>query len=375
MRSIVRLAAGLAAIALSAPALAGPVTDCPNRDVPFSAASPLIDVLLSPAAKAVIDKHAPGRLDKMPPNFAGTKPPSFASILTVDNATRFTGISADKVAEIDKELRALPVTAGDKVARCQRFDNDVPTLPAMPKGKVRLLVMEKINGFKDVPSVNAAHAALTAMAERKGWAIAFTEKGGAINARTLGQFDAVVWNNISGDILTLSQRKALQGFLARGGGFAAMHGSAGDPAYFWNWYPDKLIGARFTGHPMAPQFQEARVIVSTDHPIAKAANLPREWRMTDEWYSFKTSPRAAGAQVIASLDEGSYTRKSPMGPDGYLDMGNDHPIAWTNCMGRGRMFYSAIGHMPQTYSQPQALALLEAGVEWAAKSKNACPAK
>lgn len=367
----------MASLALVAtPALAkGPVTDCPNRDVPFSAQSPLIDVLLSPAAKAVIDKHAPGRLDKMPPNFAGTKPPSFAAILTTENATRFTGMSADKVAEIDKELRAVPVTAEDKAARCQRYDNDVPALPTMPKGKVRLLVMEKINGFKDVPSVEAAHAALTAMAERKGWSIAFTEKGGAINAKTLSQFDAVIWNNISGDILTLSQRKALQGFLTRGGGFAAMHGSAGDPAYFWDWYPDTLIGARFTGHPMAPQFQEARVIVSTDHPIAKAANLPREWRMTDEWYSFKTSPRAAGAQVIASLDEGSYTRKSPMGPDGYLDMGNDHPIAWTNCVGRGRMFYTAIGHMPQTYTQPQALALLEAGVEWAAKSKSACPAK
>ena len=26
---------------------------------------------------------------------------------------------------------------------------------------------------------------------------------------------------------------------------------------------------------MAPQFQEARVIVSTDHPIARAAKLPR----------------------------------------------------------------------------------------------------
>ncbi|MFM5932055.1 MAG: ThuA domain-containing protein [Novosphingobium sp.] len=335
-------------LALAAtPALAKPVTDCPNRDVPFSAQSPLIDVLLSPAAKAVIDKHAPGRLDKMPPNFAGTKPPSFAAILTAETATRFTGMSADKVAEIDKELRMVPVTAADKAARCERYDNDVPAF-SLPKAKVRLLVMEKINGFKDVPSVEAAHAALTAMAARKGWAIAFTEKGGAINAKTLAQFDAVIWNNISGDILTLSQRKALQGFLARGGGFAAMHGSAGDPAYFWDWYPDTLIGARFTGHPMAPQFQEARVIVSTDHPIAKAANLPREWRMTDEWYSFKTSPRAAGAQVIASLDEASYTRKSPMGPDGYLDMGNDHPIAWTNCIGKGRMFYSAIGHLPQT---------------------------
>lgn len=373
MKTVLSMTAALAGVAFASPALAAPVTDCPLRDLPFSAQSPLIDVLLSPEAKAVIEKYAPGRIDRMPPMFAGTKPPTFAAILSAETATRFTGIDAATVAKIDAELKALPVTAADRAARCARYDNEVPALAPAKKGQTRLLVIEKINGFKDVPSVNAAHAALAAMAERKGWSITFTEQAGAFNPKTLAQVDAVVWNNISGDILTLSQRKAFQGFLARGGGFAAMHGSAGDPTYFWDWYPDKLIGARFAGHPMAPQFQEARVIVSTDHPIAKAAKLPREWRMKDEWYSFKTSPRAAGAKVIASLDEGSYTRKGMMAES--LDMGADHPIAWTNCLGRGRMFYSAIGHMPETYSQPQALALLEAGVEWAAKDKKACPAK
>ena len=373
MHKALTFAASFAVLALAAPAFAGTVTDCPNRDVPFSAQSPLIDVLLSPAAKAVFDKYAPGRLDKMPPTFAGTTTPSFASIVTAGSASRFTGLDAATMAKIDTDLKALPVTAADRIARCQRFDNDVPAINLL-KGKVRLLVMEKINGFKDTPSVNAAHAALAVMAERRGWAMAFTDKGGAINPKTLARIDAVVWNNISGEILTLGQRKALQGFLAAGGGFAAMHGSAGDPAYFWDWYADKLIGARFAGHPMAPQFQEARVIVSNDHPITKAAKLPREWRMTDEWYSFKTSPRAAGAKVIASLDESTYTRKGMMAEAG-LDMGADHPIAWTNCLGRGRMFYSAIGHMPQTYSQPQALALLEAGIDWAANNKTACPAK
>ena len=95
------------------------------------------------------------------------------------------------------------------MARCARYDNDRPALD-LPKGKgVRVLVFEKINGFKDEPSVNAAHAALEAMAARKGWAIAFTDKGGAFTPATLRRFDTVVWNNISGDVLTLSQRRAM----------------------------------------------------------------------------------------------------------------------------------------------------------------------
>jgi type 1 glutamine amidotransferase len=344
-----------------------PVTGCPLRSAPFSSESPLIDLLLSDAAKAVLEKEAPGRFSKLPASFAGTTTPTFAAILTLREAAGFVGVKSEHVDAIDSQLRTLPVTPADKIARCARYDNEVPKFD-LPNGKPRLLLFEKINGFKDVPSVNAAHAALLDMAKRKGWTIVSTEKGGAINAKTLKQFDAVIWNNISGDVLTLSQRKALQNFVDGGGGFAAIHGSAGDPNYFWDWYADKLIGARFKGHPMSPQFQEARVAVSTNHPLAKV--LPTEWRMTDEWYSFKTNPRAAGANVLLTLDEGTYKPTGVMGQD--LKMGGDHPIAWTNCIGRGRMFYSAIGHVPETYNQPQHVALLEAALGWASDRRAKC---
>ena len=56
-------------------------------------------------------------------------------------------------------------------------------------------------------------------------------------------------------------------------------------------------------------------------------------------------------------------------------MGADHPLAWTNCIGKGRMFYSAIGHMPETYSQPQHVAMLEAAIGWAAGERKACPVR
>ncbi|MET0589261.1 MAG: ThuA domain-containing protein [Novosphingobium sp.] len=290
--------------------------------------------------------------------------------MSLKEASAFTGLKPDQVPALDAELRALPITEADKIARCARYDNDKPVFD-LPKGKPRLLLFEKINGFKDEPSVNAAHAALLSMAERKGWAIASTDKGGAINPNTLKQFDAVIWNNISGDVLTLSQRRALQDYLERGGGFVAVHGAAGDPAYFWDWYADTLIGARFAGHPMNPQFQDARIAVEdTSSPLAKS--LPAEWTMNDEWYSFKTNPRAAGATVILTLDEATYKPDGMMGQN--LRMGADHPLAWTNCIGKGRMFYSAIGHRPETYSQPQYVTLLENAVSWAATDRQACPA-
>lgn len=357
------------AVTLAMPAIAKPVTDCPLRDTPFSAESPLIDILLSPSARAVLNKAAQGRFDKLPPRFAGTTPPTFAAILSLRAAARMVLLDADTLAMVDSELKTLPVTAADRKARCARYDNDAPKF-TLPAGRPRLLLFEKINGYRDGPSVDAAREALQEMARRKGWSMVITDKGGAINRATLRKFDAVIWNNISGDVLSLSQRRALQTYVKGGGGFVGMHGSAGDPAYFWDWYADTLIGARFKGHPLKPQFQEARIAVNQAHPLAKS--LPTEWRMTDEWYSFHTNPRAAGANVVLTLDEATYQPVGMMNQD--LRMG-DHPLAWTNCVGKGRMFYSAIGHLPETYSQPQHVALLESAIDWAANRRAVCKPK
>ena len=74
--------------------------------------------------------------------------------------------------------------------------------------------------------------------------------------------------------------------------------------------------------------------------------------------------------MIATLDESSYK------PDGMMEqnlrMGSDHPIAWTRCLGKGRSFYSAIGHRPETYTEPNNAAMLEAAITWAADRRQPC---
>ena len=360
----------LGAALLATSANAKPLVDCPMRDAPFSTASPLIDILLSPTASAAVDRIMPNMLKAFPPNFASTKPPSFAAILTLREAAGFgarfapdpSKISIPDMATFDAALAAIPVTDADRVARCARYDAEPPKL-VIPSGKPRILLFEKINGFKDTPSVNAAHAAFVAMAAHKGWALVTTENGAAFSPAILKQFDAVIWNNISGDVLTLSQRQAFVNYMKGGGGFVGVHGSAGDPVYFWDWYVDTLLGARFLAHPMAPQFQIAKVkIDDAAHPVAKG--LPATWDMSDEWYSFKTNPRTTGAKVIATLDESTY-KPEGMGKQD-LRMG-DHPIAWTRAIGKGRMFYSAIGHRPERYGDPVYVQMLEQAIGWAAK--------
>ncbi|NKJ41920.1 ThuA domain-containing protein [Novosphingobium sp. SG720] len=357
------LGAGLAAAALLVPvgAAARAPLDCPMRDAPFSADLPLIDVLADPAAAAILRGQAGAQLDKAPPGFLGTTAPSFAAILSVRQGGPFLGLEPAAIARIDAALRKLPVTAQTKVARCARYD--ATPLGAVPQGPhPRVLVFEKINGFKDKPSVDAAHAALLDLAKAHGWTILATDRGGAFTLPTLRHFDVVVWNNISGDVLTVSQRKAFRQWLQAGGAYLGIHGSAGDPVWFWPWYADTLLGARFIGHPMTPQFQAARIAIESDDPVL-TAGLPQSWTWTDEWYSFAKSPRTTGARILATLDESTYDPKGMHGES--LAMG-DHPIAWTRCIGRGRMFYSAIGHRPESYADPRYRTMMANAVAWAA---------
>lgn len=351
MRTIAALVLAAAAI-LPAAARAQPA-DCPLAHTPYSSETPLIDLVIDPRAKAVLEAH--GLTKSLPAKMQNPEPPTFAAIISPRKMMGLRGTAA--VDALDRDLAAIPITPEAAARRCARYDHVPPALPA-PAGHPAILVFEKINGFKDVPSVNAAHKTFAEMAARRGWRVTFTDNGAAFDKARLKAYDAVVWNNVSGDVLTLPQRKAFQDYLAHGGGFAGVHGSGGDPIYIWDWYADTLIGARFKGHPMNPQFQAAKVVVEGPK-TGIVAKLPDSWTMTEEWYSFAASPRAKGVRVLAHLDESTYNPAS-------MAMGADHPIAWSHCLGDGRAFYTAIGHRPESYTEPNSAQLLEEGVAWAA---------
>lgn len=99
----------------------------------------------------------------------------------------------------------------------------------------------------------------------------------------------------------MNQRAAFQAYRNGEGGCIGIQGSAGDPVWFWDWSINSLIGTRFAGHPMNPEFQEAGVVADSSHPVS--VGLPAEWQMTDEWCSFKTSRRPVPAGRRAGAAE------------------------------------------------------------------------
>lgn len=103
------------------------------------------------------------------------------------------------------------------------------------------------------------------------------------------------------------------------------------------------------------------IIERPDDPIM--SHLPSPWRRVDEWYSFAKSPRERGVAVLATLDESSY---SPVFFDKDILMGNDHPIIWKRCVGKGRTLYSAMDHTAATFEEPDHVQMMASALRWLA---------
>ena len=241
------------------------------------------------------------------------------------------------------------------------YEKVPPKLPA-EIARPAVLVFSKTNGFRHADTIPVASKLIEDFAKENGWGYFQTENGAAFSPEILARFDAVVFNNVSGDVFTPDQRAALKGFLENGGGFVGIHGSGGDFSYAWDWYVNDLIGAQFIGHTMNPQFPKATMrIVDKGHPATAA--LPDSWTREEEWYSFDKSVRAKGYRVLATVDETSYKPDGMWGQD--LRMGKDHPMVWAHCIGKGRVLYSALGHKPEYYAEDNHRKLLLGAAEWA----------
>ena len=254
------------------------------------------------------------------------------------------------------------------------YDKVPPELPSdlKPGG---ILIFSKTNGFREEAGVQASDTALAAIAHERGWPYYVTENGAVMNKEQLAKFKVVVWNNNSGDTLTADQREAFNSWVENGGSYVGTHGAGGDPKYNppngrssladWPWYIETLLGAQFTSH--SPQQPGDFHVEDPKSPLTKG--LPSVFRRTDEWYAFATNPRdKPGFHILITADEKSYT-------PGRSTMGADHPMAWWHCVGKGHVFYSALGHGGMMYAEPVILQLYGNAMTWAlAQSGQSCAA-
>ncbi len=218
-------------------------------------------------------------------------------------------------------------------------------------GQPTILIFSKTGGFRH-ESIPAGVAALRTLAQQHAFGLSLTEDGAQFTDATLAPFAAVVFLSTTGDILKAAEEAAFERYIAAGHGFVGIHAAA-DCEYDWACYGG-LVGAYFVGHSTV-------VAASVKlEPVTHAAltGLPSPWVRTDEWYGFRNNPRSE-VTVLLTVDETSFDPGQGM-------MGADHPLAWYHSYQGGRAFYTALGHTPESFSDPIFQGHLLGGIQWAA---------
>lgn len=210
-----------------------------------------------------------------------------------------------------------------------------------------------------------------------------------INAKYLSQFDAVMAS--TNDELPFSDegRQALVDFVRNGKGMVFIHQSMVTLYTFKPW--GEMLGAYMSNGALFDGTNSAKrlavmKIEDRNHPATR--NLPEHWTLHDEFYQFAKKawdpatpnenrgptklpvPLAFSrdrVHVLISLDS---DKTDFTGVRGW-EKGSDYPQAWYQSYGRGRTFYTSLGHRPDLWTSDSTFkAHIVGALRWALGLEN-----
>jgi type 1 glutamine amidotransferase len=171
---------------------------------------------------------------------------------------------------------------------------------------------------------------------------------------SLANVDAIFFLGHRDVQLDAQQKADLLSFVKdEGKGFVAAHTAL---TAFESW-PEfgALLGARYDGHPWntAPG-----TIVNEDAGFPATRHFAPSFAFTDEFYQPKAFARD-DIRVLLRLDV------SKMPPNSELHRADGHfPLAWAKTYGRGRVFYSSLGHASSTWDNPDVYRMYFEALKW-----------
>ena len=213
-------------------------------------------------------------------------------------------------------------------------------------------------------SINAGVTAVQALGKLHDFDVFWTEDASRVmNDKELAKYKVVIFLCTTGDILNDEQQAAFERFIKSGGGFVGIHSGGADTEYDWPWFV-KMTGHRFHIHPT---IQTATMKVE-DYNFPGMDRFPKRFLETEEWYEFGAA-QADDLHYLLSVDESTYNPVANWGPKSGKGMGKFHPLSWYHAYDGGRAFYTALGHLPATYSDAAFMHHVYGGIYWAATGK------
>ena len=258
-------------------------------------------------------------------------------------------------------LAALSVSA---ISQAQQTELPPPAPHAKETHLKHVLVISQTKGFEH-DSISAAMASVYNLGHDSGlWDTELrtdtellTKKKLGNNAKNLDYFDLLIFASTTGELdLDDSQKKDVLSFIHDDGkGFVGIH-AALDTNYKWPEYGE-MIGGWFDQHPWMT-FQAPIVNEAPDFPAVR--HFPHAFVKFDEIYQPKEWSRDK-VNVLLSLDP---TKLNYENNPRIHRMDHDFPVAWSKMYGKGRVFYSTLGHTEESWQDPDIRTMYFEAIKW-----------
>jgi type 1 glutamine amidotransferase len=176
------------------------------------------------------------------------------------------------------------------------------------------------------------------------------------NAKTLNDFDAVLF--YTGGTLEMDDQKKAD-FMSfvhdEGNGFIGIHSAA---ITFTQWPAyGEMLGGYYDEHPWNTF---AAPIVVEDAAFPGMQSWQPSFTLTDEIYQIKMFSRA-NSRVLMRLDPSKLDLKNPR----VHRTDQDFAVAWAKMYGKGRVFYTTLGHVDANWDRPEMQAMVTGAIKWA----------
>jgi uncharacterized protein len=257
------------------------------------------------------------------------------------------------------------IAGGRSIAQNPSTETALPPPPHEKQIHLKhVLVIGQTKGFEH-DSVSDGMAAIYNMGRETGlWEAVLrtdteliTKKNLGRNAKNLDYFDALVFVSTTGELdLDDSQKQDMMSFIKDDGkGFVGVH-AALDTNYKWPEYGE-MIGGWFDQHPWmtfnAP-------IINEDPSFPAVRHFPKEFVKYDEIYQPKDWSREK-VNVLLSLDS---TKLNYANNPRIHRQDHDFAVAWAKMYGKGRVFYSTLGHTQEAWSDPDIRKMYFEAIKW-----------
>lgn len=268
-------------------------------------------------------------------------------------------------------------------ASIAKIEEALPSTPIVqPKAKRRILVVSSTAGFRHA-SIPTGKVAIEKLGEATGaYETVLSDDPANFEPDVLKTFDTVLLLNTTQDFFMPNAKKQRQDYsdsewaelkerhnrlidnlidyVEQGGGLAGIH-AATDTCYEHERYGE-AIGAYFAGHPWTAKMNVTIVVEDGEHEVIKPVfEGMSDFRIVDEIYQFQDEPYSRDRlRVLLHLDpqRSDEPKRKPRREDG------DYAVCWVQQVGKGRVFYSGLGHNHHIYWNPLMLKHYLAGLQF-----------